>query len=860
MTDTGQRQAVGAQGKVGRGIRGVGTDGREGCGSRRHVAGGIGLLDAQLLAFELRGAQVDGKGAVGRDDRRAQHGAIGVTDGDGGAGLASPAQAQAIACHRNVGRGRRRGHVGGHHLARHRCVAGTVGLFYRQGLPVQLGAVEGKGEGAIGIHHGAAEQGARGIANVDGSPGFAGTGQRHAIGRQLQVVERIRRGHVGSGVGRRGRGRTGGVGLHGREGFAVELCRGQGDGEGAIGADHGGAQDRTVGAAHRDDVARLADAAQGQAVGAEGQVRGGVRGIGTDRRRGRDHGRCIAGGIGLFDAQLLTVELGRAQCHGEGAVGCDHSRAQDDAIGIAHGDGGAWLTTAAQAQAIVGHLYVGRGVRGGDVGGGVGRGGGGEAGRISLHGREGFAVELGGRQGKGEGAVGTYHGRAQHAAVGRPDRDRVARLSGPAQGQAIGAQRQIGGCRRRVHAGRCGRHGADGGVAGRIGLGDGQGLTVELGAAEGDREAAIGRDHGGAQHAAVRATYGDRGTWLAGTGQRQAIVTDLQAGGRGRRGHVGGDEGGSGRGEAFGIGLDHAQGFAIELRAAQGHAEGAVSRHHCGAQHGAIGAADGHRVAGFAPAGEGQPVGAQRQGCRCRRCIHPRWGKGRGGRRDVAGGIRLLDAQGLAIGLGSAQGHAEGAIGTDHGRAEHRAVGTAHGDRGAWLAGTTERQTVGADGQVGRRGGWGHVGGDQRCVGGGIARRVGLIDRQGLAIELRCTQADAERPVGGHHGRAQHATIGAPYSDGGTRLAGPGEGQAVGAQLQVGGRGRRLGVGGGDDDRVGGGARRVGLVDDHRLTVVLRRVERHGEVAIGADHRAAQQGAVRAAHVHRSARDAGPGQ
>ncbi|MNC39599.1 hypothetical protein D3C75_882670 [compost metagenome] len=62
---------------------------------RGSVAAWVGLHQAQLLARLSGWGEVDQEGAVGTHDTRADHGAIGIANFDGGAGLAATAQSRA---------------------------------------------------------------------------------------------------------------------------------------------------------------------------------------------------------------------------------------------------------------------------------------------------------------------------------------------------------------------------------------------------------------------------------------------------------------------------------------------------------------------------------------------------------------------------------------------------------------------------------------------------------------------------------------------------------------------------------------------------------------------------------------------
>ncbi len=149
----------------------------------------------------------------------------------------------------------------------------------------------------------------------------------------------------------------------------------------------------------------------------------------------------------------------------------------------------------------------------------------------------------------------------------------------------------------------------------------------------------------------------------------------------------------------------------------------------------------------------------------------------------------------MAGALRHVQGDVEDAVGRDHGSAQDGAIGGPHRDRGAGFAASADHTAFGIQDGVGRCRRRSDVGCVEHHVGRGIAGRIGLAQRQGLAIELRCAQRQAEGAIVGDLGATEQTTIGGTCGDGGTGLTGTGDGTAIGAQLQVSERGRRGHIG-----------------------------------------------------------------
>ncbi len=577
------------------------------------------------------------------------------------------------------------------------------------------------------------------------------------------------------------------------------------------------------------------------------------------RGEGRRTGRDVAGRIDLLDAQRLALLLRGIEGDGEGAIGRDRGTAKQGAVGRAHVHRGAGFPTTAQAQAVAGHAQLGRRARCGQVGDGQRRGRRQVAGRIGLLDGQVLAIELWAREGQAEGAVGTDQAGAEHGALGITHVDGRARLAGTGEGHAIGCQLQGGRCNGRGDVRRRQRRGGRS-IARSIGLHHGQGLAILLGAAERHAEGAIGGDGGDAQDGTRGITDGHPCAGFAQAGESTAVVRQLQAGHGLRCGDIGRDQGRGRRAGASGVGLHHAQRLAVELGAAQGHAEAAIGTDHGAAQDLLIGTPDSDGVARLPRAGQGQAIGAERQAGRGFGGIGPDRRKGRGRWRDVAGHIGLLGSQCLTFQLCAAQRDGEGAVGAHHGGAQDGACGVADGDGRPRFAQAAQAQAIGRHLQRGWRGRRGDVGHDQFAGRGGIACSIGLGDRQGGRVQLGTAQNDAEGAIGGDRSGAQDVAIGATDGHGGAGFAGAGHGQTIGSQGQACGCLRRGHVGGGVGGRWRGGAVGVGLHGGQGFTVELRAGQGYGEGAVGAHGGRAQHGTVGGTYGHGVAGLAGAGQ
>ncbi|KAA6419411.1 MAG: hypothetical protein FRX49_10669, partial [Trebouxia sp. A1-2] len=348
-----------------------------------------------------------------------------------------------------------------------------------------------------------------------------------------------------------------------------------------------------------------------------------------------------------------------------------------------------------------------------------------------------LAIGLRGGESDAVAAVRGDYRRADRRAQGIADGDGGAGLAAAAHHRAEAVHCR-GKADRRGDVGRV--HGDFGrGIARRIGLGDLEQLAIGLGRGEGDAEAAIGGDQGGAERIAGGVMDAHRRARLAGAGHCRAVRRHARHG-RGGSGEVGrGDS--HRRGDIMGgVRLGDLEQLAVGLRGGERCAIAAIGGHGRGADHRAAGIAYRYGRAGLAAAGDD---GAAAADC-CRQAkrrgdvgrVHGCFG------RDIARRIGLGDLEQLAIGLRRGEGDAEAATGSDQGGAERIAGGVMDAHRRARLAGAGHHRAVRRHARHGR-GGSGEVGRGDGHRRGDIMGGVRLGDLEQLAIGLRGGEGDA---------------------------------------------------------------------------------------------------------------------
>ena len=103
------------------------------------IATRVGLHQAQLRAGLHGRFEVDQEGTVSADHAAADHGAVGISHFNGGAGFTTPTQCQAVGADHDVVYGSRWRGVGCGECQRCRAVAGSIDQAHIQGFAIGLG-------------------------------------------------------------------------------------------------------------------------------------------------------------------------------------------------------------------------------------------------------------------------------------------------------------------------------------------------------------------------------------------------------------------------------------------------------------------------------------------------------------------------------------------------------------------------------------------------------------------------------------------------------------------------------------------------------------------------------------------------
>ncbi|MNZ22431.1 hypothetical protein D3C78_395190 [compost metagenome] len=396
------------------------------------VAEIVGGLHGEAFAVALWRVEGDIEAPVGADCRGAQHGTVRRTYRDDRATLALPGEVQACAVDGQPGRLQwavqvRRGQGCGRGIAR------SVTQHHVEHLAIGLGRCEGEGEDAVRADHCSAQHRALGIAHLHAGPGFTAASEGSAIGAQLQVTGRVRRGDIRCTDLGRQRAVAVGVQGHHIEQLTIGLSGVEADGEVAIIAHLHAAQHIALCIAHLHQAASRSGAADGRAIGGYHHPGGAFRdgGLWHDDAELR---RRIAGSIGLYQHDAFARSHWSIQFDQEGAIGCHGATADHIAVGIQHLHCGTRFTAARYHDAAGAHHHAGDEARGSNVRGGISQWCGAVAGGIGDCDGQGFTVGLGRVEGEAEAAVRPDDSAADQGSGG------VAHLH-PCTGFGIAGQR-----------------------------------------------------------------------------------------------------------------------------------------------------------------------------------------------------------------------------------------------------------------------------------------------------------------------------------------------------------------------------------------------------------------------------------
>ena len=306
----------------------------------RDVAGAVGECCGQGFAVGLRRGQHNFEGAIGADRAGTNDVAVSILEGDGGSRFTFTGDGGAIGTDRQVSRSIGRGDVplfdddaGGIDVRWRGHIAGGIGQRRGEGFTVGFRGVKRDHEGAIGADCTGTDHVTVGILDGDGGVGFAFAADSAAVGADGKIGRGRRCGGVAGVDAGRCRDVARRVGQGGRQGFAVGLCWVQGDDEGAIGADRAGANHIAVGILDGDRGVGLTLAADGAAIGTDGQIArcGGSRGVASGDGAGSGD---IARRVSEADLDCFAVGLRGVQVDLEVAISAYGARADDATIGV----------------------------------------------------------------------------------------------------------------------------------------------------------------------------------------------------------------------------------------------------------------------------------------------------------------------------------------------------------------------------------------------------------------------------------------------------------------------------------------------------------------------------------------------
>ena len=202
-------------------------------------------------------------------------------------------------------------------------------------------------------------------------------------------------------------------------------------------------------------------------------------------------------------------------------------------------------------------------------------------------------------------------------------------------------------------------------------------------------------------------------------------------------------------------------------------------------QHTALGIPHFHQAASRGHTTDGAAIGSYHQPRRAVRHGDGRYGDRQGNRR-VAGGIGLLQGNGVACGQWAVEVDQEGAIRCDHPGADHVAIAIPDFNRGTRFTTAGNDQAASTQHHIADNAGRGDVRGYVAQRQRGVACGVGHPHADGFAIGLRRVEGEAETAIRFGEGTADHVASSVAYLYPGTGLGIAGQADAI-DQRQVGG-------------------------------------------------------------------------
>ena len=260
---------------------------------------------------------------------------MGIGDADCAAGFATAGDREAIAAHRQIRSSGGAGDVRRIEGDGRRLRTGAVDCHDTEGFTVGLRANQRQQESTVSGHRRAPEQFAVGGTDFDRGAGPGGAGQLAAVAAQTEIAWRRRFDDLRRADRCAGRDIACGIGGIHCQRLTAGLRGAEDDAEGAIGRNHGAAEQAAIGGAHLDGRADFTGAAELRAVGAHSEVarRSGRGGI---RRSDRTRRRNVARRVGERDVERLAIVLWRTQVDLETAIGANGTGTQKVAGCIAY--------------------------------------------------------------------------------------------------------------------------------------------------------------------------------------------------------------------------------------------------------------------------------------------------------------------------------------------------------------------------------------------------------------------------------------------------------------------------------------------------------------------------------------------
>ena len=300
--------------------------------------------------------------AISTDNPGADWQASRIFDDYGAANLAFTGHCQTIGANNQTGRRLRCYSFTDHHRGSRRDIACLVSQRHFKGGAIALSGVQGDFETAISPNDRRTDLLPGRVFNDNCAARFTFTGEGQAVRTHSDIGWRIGCGGVASYHAASLRNVARLVGQGDAQGFAVDLCFVENDGEIAIRIHNAVADLQTCRVFDDNGAADFAFTGEGQAISAYRQFSWSRWCCGVARHHTAAC-RHIASSIGLGNRQCFAIGLCWRKSDFEAAISAHRAGADHITRCIFHGDGAANFAFTAQGQAICANTQAGRGFR-----------------------------------------------------------------------------------------------------------------------------------------------------------------------------------------------------------------------------------------------------------------------------------------------------------------------------------------------------------------------------------------------------------------------------------------------------------------------------------------------------------------